>query len=121
MMTTEGKNEALKQIFGNFPDSQYHWIEVKVDRPGSDTVKGFFAVEARPPYCDRGNFLVKPFVHGVGIDHQDGFPRYYFHASSLLSEMAAFLEARNLRLVEINRMELMKTETVIWTTETDEK
>lgn len=54
-------------------------------------------LENRPHYCDRGNFLAK--LHPVGalareIDHQDGWPRYYFNEQCAKSEIEAWLRKR---------------------------
>jgi hypothetical protein len=35
-------------------------------------------MQMRPPYCDRGHVMIKVFGPQLSIDHQDGFPRYFF-------------------------------------------
>lgn len=59
-------------------------------------------IEARPSYCDRGNFIAKLHPRGrlaLEIDHQDGWPRYYFSWNSLVSEIEAWLAKRG-QLIE---------------------
>ena len=56
-------------------------------------------IEERPPYCDRGRYIVKVFPRGklaLSFDHQDGFPRYYFSWKNMLEEIEAWMDARNL-------------------------
>jgi hypothetical protein len=56
-------------------------------------------IEARPVYCDRGNFLVKVFPRGdlaLALDEQDGFPRYYFGPLACADEIHAWMVARKL-------------------------
>lgn len=54
-------------------------------------------LEPRPAYCDRGNFIAKLFPRGtfsLEIDHQDGWPRYYFDEKRAKLEIEAWLEKR---------------------------
>ena len=54
-------------------------------------------LEARPAYCDRGNFIAKVFPSGklaLEIDHQDGWPRYYFDEDRARLEIEAWLKKR---------------------------
>lgn len=56
-------------------------------------------IEPRPPYCDRGRFVVKVDVkagHGTQLwmDGADGFPRYYFGVNEMLCEIEAWREAK---------------------------
>jgi hypothetical protein len=56
-------------------------------------------IESRPPYCDRGNFVVKVFSQdslALSIDRDDAFPRYYFGPAACADEVVAWVEARNL-------------------------
>lgn len=60
-------------------------------------------IEARPPYCDRGafivNVMVEPGYHDrIVIDAADCFPRYYFHFKNAMEEIRAWISRRNLRL-----------------------
>lgn len=57
------------------------------------------SIETRPPYCDRGRFIVKvlPGQHfGLEFDSQDGFPRYYYRADSCALEILEFVRTRKL-------------------------
>lgn len=54
-------------------------------------------IEKRPHYCDRGNWIAK--IHAIGsfhysIDHQDGWPRYYFELDRAKLECEAWLHKR---------------------------
>jgi hypothetical protein len=56
---------------------------------------------------DRGNFIVKAnhraeFIDKCYIDEYDCFPRYYFYLNTLLSEMCAFIQKRNLEIEDIH-------------------
>lgn len=58
----------------------------------------WLSVEARAPYCDRGRWKVLPWPK-VGpdklwIDAHDGFPRYYFDAEAMATEIDLWLQAR---------------------------
>ncbi len=65
---------------------------------------GDFSIEKRPPYCDRGNFIVKIFVNSnqvrLYIDQSDMFPRYYFGFDNMISELEQWLEKNNQRIKE---------------------
>jgi hypothetical protein len=57
------------------------------------------SLEQRPYYCDRGNFIAK--LHPIPgtelareLDHQDGWPRYYFDFDRMLAEVEAWLVKR---------------------------
>jgi len=68
------------------------WWEV----PGRECI---LYIEQRPPYCDRGRYLVKVSPHyGTDLmlefDRQDGFPRYYFFWDTMLREIEAWMEKR---------------------------
>jgi len=55
-------------------------------------------LEARPRYCDRGNFIAKLFNQGpvkeLYIDETDGWPRYYFDLERAKLEIEAWLVKR---------------------------
>lgn len=57
-------------------------------------------IEARPAYCDRGNWIAKIFNRSGGdarrlnLDHQDGWPRYYFDLDRAKQECEAWLQKR---------------------------
>jgi hypothetical protein len=52
-------------------------------------------IEPRPPYCDRGEYLVKVFSDGIDVlDCQEGFPRYFFSLEAAKSEMEAWVNKR---------------------------
>lgn len=54
-------------------------------------------LEPRPAYCDRGNYIAKLFPIGaldLSIDHQDGWPRYYFDQDRAKLEIEAWLKKR---------------------------
>lgn len=58
-------------------------------------------LEARQPYCDRGNWLASVFPAvgselSLSFDHQDGFPRYYFDELRAKQEMEAWVAKRKL-------------------------
>lgn len=56
-------------------------------------------IEPRPPYCDRGNFIVKVFPRGdyaLSLDEYDAFPRYYFGPLACADEIQAWMNARRL-------------------------
>jgi hypothetical protein len=60
-------------------------------------------IEQRPYYCDRGNYIAKIFPDmgselELDIDHQDGWPRYYFDFDRMIAELRAWLDKRNQRL-----------------------
>lgn len=54
-------------------------------------------LEARPHYCDRGNFIAKLFPTGqlaMEIDDADCWPRYYFDEVRAKAEIEAWLRKR---------------------------
>lgn len=54
-------------------------------------------IEARPTYCDRGNWIAKLRPWGDlarEIDDADGWPRYYFDWDVMLQELEAWLVKR---------------------------
>lgn len=58
---------------------------------------GFFTIciAPRPHYCDRGQFLVHIFAHGVlDLDGQESFPRYYFELETAKREMELWVNKR---------------------------
>jgi hypothetical protein len=64
------------------------------------TSHGTIYLEKRPPYCDRGRFVVKiDAAYGsdcpaCNIDYADCFPRYYFDHERAQLEVQAWVEAR---------------------------
>lgn len=58
------------------------------------------SLEPRPHYCDRGNWIAKLFIHdpgdSLGIDDQEGWPRYYFDRGRALAEIQAWFRKRDL-------------------------
>jgi len=57
-------------------------------------------LEERPGYCDRGRFLAKVFPDlgtelARDLDHQDGWPRYYFLRDCAYREIEAWLRRRD--------------------------
>lgn len=69
-------------------------------KDGYESIRGTsceITLEARPWYCDRGNWLAK--VHPEGkllreLDHADGWPRYYFDHDRAKAEIEAWLIKR---------------------------
>lgn len=54
-------------------------------------------IEPRPAYCDRGNYVAKVHARGqlaLDMDHQDGWPRYYFDLGIAQRECEAWLVKR---------------------------
>jgi hypothetical protein len=54
-------------------------------------------LEARPPYCDRGNWYAKIEPTGAlarDLDWSDGWPRYYFDFDRAKLEIEAWLTKR---------------------------
>ena len=54
-------------------------------------------LEARPPYCDRGNWYAKIEATGAlgrDLDWSDGWPRYYFDLARAKRELEAWLTKR---------------------------
>ena len=66
--------------------------------PSSDwRGKGHFhlLIQRRPGYCDRGRWFVIVGASGVSeLDHQEGFPRYYFDLTRAKEEMEDWVNAR---------------------------
>ena len=61
----------------------------------TDAIMGFIVM--RPAICDRGRWLLHaastdPTV--LTVDHQDGFPRYYFEDMSVCRELRSWLYVR---------------------------
>jgi hypothetical protein len=60
----------------------------------------FIWIEKRPPYCDRGNFLAHVALKadgdwlGLGLDEQDGWPRYYMREETAKQEIEDWLKKR---------------------------
>jgi hypothetical protein len=68
------------------------WLRIEVPQ-------AMIAVESRPHYCDRGNFIVKVFPRGdlaLSLDSQDAFPRYYFGVLAVVTELCAWMQARQI-------------------------
>lgn len=58
----------------------------------------FIWMQPRPPYCDRGNYLVQLEAFGPlarEIDAHDFWPRLYFDFEVMKSEVIAWLKTRN--------------------------
>lgn len=58
-------------------------------------------MQARPAYCDRGNWLAHIEPQGsmkerqeLSLDDQDGWPRYYFDLERAKAEIEAWLRKR---------------------------
>lgn len=54
-------------------------------------------LQARPAYCDRGNWLAHMDARGelaIDLDPSDGWPRYYFDLIRAKAEVEAWLEKR---------------------------
>ena len=52
-------------------------------------------LEPRPAHCNRGNWIAKlDAAPVVDIDHQDGWPRYYFDRDRAMAEIEAWLIKR---------------------------
>jgi hypothetical protein len=74
-----------------------------LDADGCHVIHGrhcWIWINARPAYCDRGAWLahveVRHDVHprDLQIDHQDGWPRYYFDLDRAKAECEAWLVTR---------------------------
>ena len=76
-----------------------------IDEDGCHTVRGrdcWIWMQARPHYCDRGNWLAHVEVNveyegaalRLGLDIQDGWPRYYFDLDRAKAEIEAWLTKR---------------------------
>ena len=82
------------------------WDVVKTDAEGRPLLSPVFeirgkdcliALEPRPPYCDRGNWIAKIYPTGElarDLDHHDGWPRYYFDQARARLEIEAWLVKR---------------------------
>lgn len=58
-------------------------------------------IAPRPYYCDRGRWLVHAESTDpikLSLDASDGFPRYYFDNTALVTEVIRFIEARDKEL-----------------------
>ena len=51
-------------------------------------------IESRPHYCNRGHYKGMVDLPDAGLDHQDGFPRYYMSLQRAKDELEAFIEWR---------------------------
>lgn len=54
-------------------------------------------MQARPHYCDRGNWLANIVAHGElgrDLDDADGWPRYFFDLDRAKLEIEAWLKKR---------------------------
>ena len=61
-----------------------------------ETGEYVIVIERRPIYCDRGNWIVKVFSHGIlPLDDQEGFPRYYFDLDRAKAEMEDWCDKRS--------------------------
>lgn len=73
-------------------DSVAGWLKI-------DVPQAMISIEARPHYCDRGNFIVKVFPRGdlaLSLDSQDAFPRYYFGVAACASEIHEWMRVRQI-------------------------
>jgi hypothetical protein len=62
-----------------------------------DGLKGWYdiAITPRPPYCDRGAFLVHIQTQNIWpLDCCEGWPRYYFGLLLMFEELEAWVNAR---------------------------
>ena len=78
-------------------------MSMKWEQPALENfefIKGkncMITLEARPSYCDRGNWIAKLFPKDKlarEIDEQDGWPRYYFDKERAKLEIMAWLVKR---------------------------
>lgn len=56
------------------------------------------SIEPRPQHCDRGHYVAKVDswdLLSCHIDHQDGWPRYYFDLGNASQEVLQWLKQRN--------------------------
>jgi len=53
----------------------------------------FAHITKRPGYCDRGHWQANVDLP-LGLDHQDGFPRYYMQLETAKEETELFLDWR---------------------------
>lgn len=74
------------------------WLTWEARVPATDSFgSGHYHIwmEPRPRYCDRGRWKVCVDSHGVvGLDGQEGFPRYYFDLDRAKVEMEEWVNAR---------------------------
>lgn len=75
--------------------SIFHTITIKTQNVSVEISK-------RPPYCDRGLYLVMVESHSVDchIDEADMFPRYYFKFENCISEILLWLDKRQLQPIK---------------------
>lgn len=65
------------------------------------------SIELRPVYCDRGDYIAKIHLKDggdvlrLGLDNQDGWPRYYFGWERMLCEIEAWLAKRGQMIEEV--------------------
>lgn len=78
-------------------------MEWTIDEDGLHTITSenppcLIWIIARPPYCDRGNWLAHlepdPDPRKIYIDAADLWPRYYFDLERAKLEIEAWLEKR---------------------------
>lgn len=70
-------------------DPDVHFYVRKCEEPPCT-----ITIEVRPPYCDRGRYIAKLFPEppfALQVDHQDGWPRYYFDLGRAMRECEAWL------------------------------
>jgi hypothetical protein len=64
-----------------------------------DGVHCWIWIDRRPAYCDRGAWLahveVSAHPRDFHLDHQDGWPRYYFDLDRAKAECEAWLQKRS--------------------------
>lgn len=60
-------------------------------------VNSLIVLEARPIYCDRGNWIAKIETSGslaMSLDSQDMWPRYYMDFKRAIAEIEAWMKKR---------------------------
>lgn len=108
-MKTEVSTDTMRELRERLPQSQLFFVEVEVEGDEGEhdpPPEGLISVERRPHYCDRGTFVVKLAIRHLHIDAHDAFPRYYFHEECLVKELEAWMDARDLTPVEMNRYDV---------------
>jgi hypothetical protein len=81
------------------------WITESVDGIAHLATHGReceITLEARPSYCDRGNWIAKLHPEGklaMSIDFADGWPRYYFDLDRAKLELEAWIRKRGQEIV----------------------
>jgi len=84
------------------------WCRVEAFEDGTPAIVPWWEIngrectiylEQRPAYCDRGNWYAKLDARGGTalareLDHQDGWPRYYFDLERAKLEIEAWLVKR---------------------------